>query len=91
MADAVNKQMLNFDLNDKSDQTFDENLVPVLELYSALAEFQSYKQHFNPEERQKLSSTDYSNWFEGAVVKWLSMVKDKAFQRVEMACQVDRR
>lgn len=61
-------------------------LVTVIKVHFAINEFREYRQ---PKIKYKMDALDWDSTFDRVVGKWIDVARNKAFARVELACQLD--
>jgi BAI1-associated protein 3 len=61
-------------------------LVNLLKIHFALNEFREFRQ---PKQRYKMDAIEWDNAFDRNIGKWIDIARNKAFARVDLACQLD--
>jgi len=61
-------------------------LIAVIKVHFAINEFREYRQ---PKIKYKMDALDWDSTFDRVVGKWIDVSRNKAFARVELACQLD--
>ncbi|XP_069688099.1 BAI1-associated protein 3 isoform X2 [Periplaneta americana] len=67
-----------------------EVATPIFELYLAMQEMVSFREHLPVPDQKALSINLYYEWFEPAVDKWLDVAKFKAVHRIRKAAELNR-
>ncbi|XP_049958589.1 BAI1-associated protein 3 [Schistocerca serialis cubense] len=62
----------------------------IFELYLALQEFVSFRDHLSPVDQKSLSINCYYEWFEPALDRWLDVSKFKAMHRIHKAAELNK-
>uniref|UniRef100_A0A7E4ZTK6 C2 domain-containing protein n=1 Tax=Panagrellus redivivus TaxID=6233 RepID=A0A7E4ZTK6_PANRE len=61
-------------------------LVTILKVHFAINEFREFRQ---PKLKYKMDSLDWDLSFDRVIGKWIDIARNKAFARVDLACQLD--
>lgn len=61
-------------------------LITIIKVHFAITEFREYR---NPKLKYKMDGLEWDSTFDRVVGKWIDVARNKAFSRVDLACQLD--